>query len=144
MTLKKITPLSVILVSSMASLVHAADLTITITEIQNPKGEVYVAVYDSEQSYLNLPQAKAKLMEKPKDGRVVLVVHDLPAGRYAVASFQDLNGNAELDKNGLGVPQEPYGFSNDAIGLAGPPKFNKAAFNVDGKADKAVSFSLHN
>jgi uncharacterized protein (DUF2141 family) len=65
-----------------------------------------------------------------------LVVHfkDLPPGEYAAVAFQDVNGNGKLDKNFLGIPKEPYGFSNSARGSAGPPKFSAAAvtLNPDG------------
>jgi uncharacterized protein (DUF2141 family) len=61
-----------------------------------------------------------------------LVVHfkDLPPGEYAAVAFQDVNGNGKLDKNLLGMPKEPYGFSNGARGSAGPPKFSAAAVTL--------------
>ena len=40
-------------------------------------------------------------------------VRGLPPGRYAVAAYQDVNGNGELDKVPPGIPTEPYAFSND-------------------------------
>jgi uncharacterized protein (DUF2141 family) len=55
---------------------------------------------------------------------------DLPPGQYAAVVFQDFNGNGKLDKNFLGIPKEPYGFSNDARGSAGPPKFSDAAVTL--------------
>jgi uncharacterized protein (DUF2141 family) len=59
---------------------------------------------------------------------------DLPPGEYAAVAFQDVNGNGILDKNFLGIPKEPFGFSNGARGSAGPPKFSAAAvtLNPDG------------
>jgi uncharacterized protein (DUF2141 family) len=35
---------------------------------------------------------------------------------------------APSDKNFFGIPQEGYGFSNNARGSMGPPAFDKAAF----------------
>ena len=54
------------------------------------------------------------------------------AGEYAVSCYHDRNGNGKLDKNTIGIPVEPYGFSNDARGSFGPPKYKKARFNHDG------------
>jgi uncharacterized protein (DUF2141 family) len=51
------------------------------------------------------------------------VIHDLPAGEYALSAFKDDNGNGKLDANPLGMPIEPYGFSNDAAGSYGPPSY---------------------
>jgi uncharacterized protein (DUF2141 family) len=46
-------------------------------------------------------------------------------------AFADVNGNAKLDKNIIGLPTERYGFSNDAQGRMGPPSFDAAAIPVD-------------
>lgn len=61
---------------------------------------------------------------------LVVRFRDLPPGGYAAVAFQDVNGNGKLDKNLLGIPREPYGFSNSARGSAGPPKFSAAAVTL--------------
>jgi uncharacterized protein (DUF2141 family) len=48
----------------------------------------------------------------------------------AIAVYQDLDSNDVLTKNGLGIPTEPYGFSNNARGTFGPPRFDKAQLTV--------------
>jgi uncharacterized protein (DUF2141 family) len=54
---------------------------------------------------------------------------DLAPGRYAIAAFQDEDGTGVLRRGKLGIPLEPFGFSNGA-GLARKPKFDAAAFEV--------------
>jgi uncharacterized protein (DUF2141 family) len=54
---------------------------------------------------------------------------DLTPGRYAIAAFQDEDGTGVLRRGKLGIPLEPFGFSNGA-GLARKPKFDAAAFEV--------------
>ena len=39
-----------------------------------------------------------------RGGTVNVVFRDVPAGRYAVAAFEDVNGNRKLDRTGLGLP----------------------------------------
>jgi uncharacterized protein (DUF2141 family) len=56
-------------------------------------------------------------------------------------AFHDENGNAKLDESFPGVPTGPYGFSNDAQGLLGPPTFDAAAVTV-GEGDEAVRIAL--
>lgn len=51
-------------------------------------------------------------------------------GTYAIKVFHDVNDNGKLDTNWLGIPTEPYGFSNDAMGMFGPPSFEQASFKV--------------
>jgi uncharacterized protein (DUF2141 family) len=55
---------------------------------------------------------------------------EVPPGTYAVAVFQDLNGNGRLDRTPLGLPLEPYGFSNNA-GRLQRPSFAAASIRVD-------------
>ena len=62
-------------------------------------------------------------------------------GRYAAIAFHDENGNGKLDKNFLGVPTEPYGFSNDAQGFLGPPTFDAAAVALGG-GNEAIRIAL--
>mgnify|MGYP003312824800 CR=1 FL=1 len=54
--------------------------------------------------------------------------HLVPFGEYAIAGFQDLDGNGVLTGNFLGIPKEPVGFSGDAKIRFGPPKWNDAVF----------------
>jgi uncharacterized protein (DUF2141 family) len=68
-----------------------------------------------------------------------IVLKKLPEGNYAIAIFQDLNGNGLLDKRGMGVPAEPFGFSNDARGKYGPPKFKNASFSFPDENDIQIT-----
>ncbi|HVA12629.1 MAG TPA: DUF2141 domain-containing protein [Stellaceae bacterium] len=133
-----------LLLSPLAAAARAADLTVTVTDIDNAKGSVRAALYDSEASFGKPPLAKAALKTNAVAGSVSFVVHDLPAGKYAVASFHDENDSGKLTTNALGVPTEGYGFSNDAQGVAGPPKFGQAAFDFDGKTDNTIVIHLNN
>lgn len=64
----------------------------------------------------------------PGENRII--IQSIPPGRYALALVHDRNDNGELDKNGMGIPSEPFGFSNNVIGAFGPPKFQRAQFLV--------------
>ena len=63
-------------------------------------------------------------------GRVTVSFPDVMPGTYAIKVFHDTNGNGALDTNIVGMPKEPYGFSNDAMGTFGPPDFGQASFKV--------------
>jgi uncharacterized protein (DUF2141 family) len=54
---------------------------------------------------------------------------EVPPGTYAVAAFQDLDGDGRLGRTPLGLPTEPYGFSNGA-GRHGRPDFAAAALRL--------------
>lgn len=134
--------LAISLLPFAAMAASAADLNVTVKDVHNSSGTVYLVVYD--ESNFGKPQlAKVRQKAPAAKGDITFVVHDLPAGKYAVSSYQDENGNGKLDTNSLGVPTEGYGFSNDAQGNAGPPKFAQAAFDFDGKTGKSIAFSLN-
>jgi len=134
--------LTISLLLGATALASAANLTVTVKDVRNANGSVLIAVYDL--SGFGKPElAKAKQKAGANAGEVKFVFQGLPAGKYAVAAFHDENGNGKLDRNSLGVPTEGYGFSNDAQGTTGPPNFNQAAFDFDGKTDKAISFFLN-
>ena len=105
-------------------------LTIEIHGLESDEGSVVVAVFDSATSFDQRTGAVASQTVVPTDGSATWSVADLPAGTYAVAVYHDLNDNGELDRTTLGPPAEPYGFSNDARKIFGPPGFDAAAIEL--------------
>jgi uncharacterized protein (DUF2141 family) len=114
-----------------AATAFAGDLTIEVSGIAPDRGKVYVAVYDGPQTFPVSDRQRVGQVLAPENTRLTVHFKDLPPGHYAAVAFQDLNGNGKLDKNFLGIPKEPYGFSNRARGSAGPPKFAEAAITLD-------------
>jgi uncharacterized protein (DUF2141 family) len=143
MTVLRALVFAVSLMSLSAPAAPPAHLTITVNGVHSSTGTVFIAVYDSDSSFMNQPQAKVRARSKATKGQMTFVIPYLPKGNYAVASYHDENDNGKMDANSLGIPTEGYGFSNDAQGNAGPPKYSQAAFEFDGKTDKTVAFSLN-
>ena len=110
----------------LARAATAADLTITITNINGPGGEMRWALFDSAEDYKTDANPVLAARSRVDGDRLRFTVHDLPDGRYAVKLYHDANANGKLDSNRLGIPTEGYGFSNNA-GRFGPPPFEKAA-----------------
>ncbi|WP_439588016.1 DUF2141 domain-containing protein [Hydrogenophaga sp.] len=118
----------------------AADLQVTVVDGPPVPATLYLALFDSAEAMAN-NQALALQKVELRDGAAQTVFTGLPAGRYAIKSFADENGNARLDTNIVGLPTERYGFSNNARGRMGPPSFDAAAVPLD--ADSAsISFRL--
>ena len=108
----------------------AGDLTIEVSGITPDRGMVYVAVYDQPYAFPSGRQRVSQSIE-PHERHLTVRFNNLPPGQYAAAAFQDFNGNGKLDKNFLGIPKEPYGFSQEARGSMGPPPFAAAAVRLD-------------
>jgi uncharacterized protein (DUF2141 family) len=69
---------------------------------------------------------------------------NLPPGRYVIAAFQDTDGDGKLTKGALGIPREPFGFSNGARARFGLPAFDAAAFELTtGRHDPARGPARH-
>ena len=132
---------AVFLLASLPAAASAGELTVTISDIRNDAGYVLAAVYDNEASFLKPPLARVSVKFKAASGKASFALPDLPPGKYAIAAFHDENDNGKLDRNGLGVPTEGFGFSNDAHGAGGPPSFAAAAVSIaDG--NKSVRIAL--
>ena len=114
--------------------VLAGDLTVEVSGITPGRGQIYVALYDRPETFPAAGQQRTGQILQATEQSLIVHFKDLPPGEYAAVAFQDANGNGKLDKNFLGIPKEPYGFSNAARGSAGPPKFSAAAvrLNPDG------------
>ncbi|MCA1763457.1 MAG: DUF2141 domain-containing protein [Cryomorphaceae bacterium] len=94
------------------------------------KSKIFVAIYDSESSFLEdeLMLREIDVSEKSKKHELSVWVKP---GFYAIAIFQDLNNNGKLDKNMVGIPNEPYGFTNYEGLQITPPTWNKTALYID-------------
>ena len=123
---------SVVAMSAMA-----AELQVTVEGVDSATGKVMVALYDKAAGFPG-GSSFAATMVPAKPGAVSVGFKDVPAGRYAVSAFHDLNGNQRLDRNMVGIPSEPYGFSRNARGKMGPPSFDDAAVNVGTEAVQLV------
>jgi uncharacterized protein (DUF2141 family) len=110
----------------------AADLTVTIENVLSGDGEVRVGVFDSPDSFPKKARVGKIIPAAQRDaaGRITLHFTDLPEGSYAVSAFHDKDGNAQLNKNLLGIPNEPYGFSGRGGASFGPPSFNDTSFDL--------------
>ena len=104
-------------------------LLVRVVGLESSAGIVRIALTDANgyESDKNVREATLPI----KNERAHWTVEAVPTGTYAVRLYHDENKNGELDTNVLGVPQEAYGFSNDARGRFGPPDFEAAAVTLD-------------
>ncbi|WP_269533937.1 DUF2141 domain-containing protein [Chitinimonas sp. BJYL2] len=134
--MKALTLTTLILLASQAT---AAELRIDIAGLQTREGSVLVAAYDQAEGFLKKPVAYA--LADATNPQPQAVFANLPAGDYAISLFHDINGNRKLDKNLVGMPTEPYGFSNDAAGQFGPPSFEQARLSLPDNG-KTIAITL--
>jgi uncharacterized protein (DUF2141 family) len=128
-TLFRCTQLAVVALTCQVLASHAADLQITVDGVVNDQGNVMVGIFKNDNTF---PKGQPLLgqITLAQKGKVSVTFTNVPPGRYAISSYHDANHNQKLDTNMMGMPTEAYGFSRDARGTMGPPKFEDAAFDV--------------
>lgn len=107
---------------------------VEITNIDSAKGQMLVAIYDTEDNWLKTPYEGT--YGKIENGASIVSFTDVPDGTYAISSYHDENDNDKLDMNFLGIPKEDVGSSNNAQALMGPPKWEDAKFEIKGESIK--------
>ena len=125
-----------LLVAAATLLTYGQDLKIIVKNVKGDNGMVLLALYNSADQFMK--EEIMTLQVKPTDGEAVAEFKAVAFGVYAISVMHDTNGNKELDSNFMGIPKEGFGFSNDAMGMFGPPDFNKASFEHTGKKDIVI------
>ena len=118
-----------------------AGLKVTITNLRNYKGHLLISVFKNGVGYPDRPEKsfkRAKLSISNKT--IVFDFTGLPTGNYAIAILHDENDDMKMNTNILGIPKEGFGFSNNVIGVFGPPGYSKASFNYN--ANIAASITI--
>jgi uncharacterized protein (DUF2141 family) len=129
-------------VATMSS--FAADLTVDVSGVQTSEGRVFVGLYEDAAQMKNKQHLKGLQIEAAKrtpDGKVQVTFTNLASRTYAVAAFHDINNDGKLTTNLMGMPSEPYAFSNNAVGSFGPPSFEAASLKM-GNDNMQTAISL--
>lgn len=112
-------------------------LEVTVSNIRVTKGSIRLALYSGPADFMKKHKA---VREVAVSGNTVsMVFENLEPGEYAISCYHDINDNKKLDSNFMGIPREPYGFSNNARGAFGPPGFEDAQFTVKGSAKQSIN-----
>ena len=145
--MSRIVPLFLALATSAAfapALVSAETLTITIADIRESEGRLMIQVANSEKEFEfsedSVAPPPVAISQLAEAGEMTFEV-TLPPGIYGARVLHDLNGNGEMDSNFVGMPKEPWAFSNNATGRLGPAKWQDAKFEISG--DTAVEIRLN-
>ncbi len=118
--------------------------SLTISNINSIKGKIRIGFYTMKDGFPEQGKASIiKVMNPEKTGTVTFTFTDVPTGHYSIATFQDLNGDEKINKNFIGYPKEPFGFSNNFKPKLSAPKFNDCEIVFD-EAHTSFSITLIN
>ncbi|WP_460622907.1 DUF2141 domain-containing protein [Hymenobacter tenuis] len=119
----------------------ATSITVVVSSLASTSSSVKLYFYNVREKFLEKGGYAFMRVVKPGGQRQVTLPVELPNGDWAVAITQDTNNNDKLDKNFMGIPTEPFAFSNNVRPRLAPPDFNDCKFTVSG-AGKVVSIVL--
>jgi uncharacterized protein (DUF2141 family) len=102
--------IAVLLLVLFPSLAAADSLIVEVSGITPGKGDVRLGVFQGPEEF---PEGNGyRGVAVPGKAETMRIeINDLKPGAYSVSVFQDFNGNEKVDKNFVGKPKEPYGFS---------------------------------
>jgi uncharacterized protein (DUF2141 family) len=102
------------------------NLTLNIKGIKQ-KGTLHISFCDDKNQWTDNGKYTFQF---PVDGseNAKIEINSIPKGTYSIAMFQDINGNGKHDTNFLGIPKEPYAFSNIEGFILSTPSFEKCKF----------------
>jgi uncharacterized protein (DUF2141 family) len=107
-----------------------ANLTIHIENVLPDGGVLRLGLYD-QASYPDDNSKPVASADVPAvAGETVVTLRNVPTGVYAIQTFQDVNSNDKMDTTWIGLPLEPFGFSQDATPFLSKPSFDETKFTL--------------
>jgi uncharacterized protein (DUF2141 family) len=109
----------------------ATRLTVQVSGLRSPKGEVAVTLYPDEPRRFLAPKGKLLRERAPTKEPTTSVCFWLPKpGHYAVAVYHDENGDRDFNRTIVGMPAEGFGFSNNPSTKTGLPSYRAVRFEA--------------
>jgi uncharacterized protein (DUF2141 family) len=113
--------------------VAAPNLEVNFTELRTSTGQICLGLYSGPKGFPKGGTDSDLLVSKCApiaNGAATLTFGDLKPGKYAITAFHDSNNDGKMNKNGFGMPEEGFGFSNNPeIGFSAP-SFSETEFQV--------------
>ena len=122
----------------------AGDVIVKVSGARNATGAIGCALFASAKGF-PLDNSNAIQQWLPVDGAgATCRFSKVVPGIYAVSVSHDLNGNKKTDTNFVGIPTEGWAVSNNVSPTLRAPRFDEAAFRVDGAAEIELHLALKN
>ncbi|MBU6442453.1 MAG: DUF2141 domain-containing protein [Alphaproteobacteria bacterium] len=120
--------------------VDTATLTVKVAHVSPKGGKISLALYTAA-NYEDDDHPTLSRDVPADPAGTTIVISGLKPGVYAVKMMQDINENGKFDTSWLGLPLEPYGFSNNAKPFLSAPSFDSTKFTV-APGDNTITIRL--
>ncbi|AKM08949.1 DUF2141 domain-containing protein [Croceicoccus naphthovorans] len=106
-------------------------LNVEVTGVKSSSGLIAVTIYADDSSKFLVSKGSLDVVRFPAQQGTFRGCVKLPGnGVYAIAVYHDEDGSRKINRTGLGLPAEGFGFSNNPSTLAGIPAFRSVRLNV--------------
>ncbi|MCX2743488.1 DUF2141 domain-containing protein [Mangrovivirga sp. M17] len=120
---------------------NQGELVLTVSNITNISGKLRISVYNQQNKFLSEEDLYKYHIEKVTSNKL-RITFKLPEDVYAIAVHHDLNENGEMDKNFIGIPKEPFCFSNNVWPKLKAPEFTECMIDLRRGETKQINLSL--
>lgn len=109
-----------------------SELVVNVENISSENGQIRAALFDSPEGFPDdVEQSREQRSAAVTGDSATLTFQDIPFGEYVLAVFHDKNNNGVLDKTDRGIPLEALGVSQNLKMKLGPPKYERAVFEIN-------------
>jgi uncharacterized protein (DUF2141 family) len=129
--------------SGIGCMLYAQILDVRITNIQNTKGLLCIAIFVDEFGFRDEKDLFAVRCSKKeiKNGELRVQI-PITKGKYGISVLDDENEDGKMDYNFLGFPREGYGFSNYFHKGIHKPTFNDFDFFIEKNETKIITVRM--
>jgi len=118
-------------------------LFVDVQGVPSSEGLIAVTLYADVQSKFLAHHGSLYVGRVPAHkGTTSVCIHVPTTGVYALAVYHDANANRKFDRTSIGLPAEPFGFSNNPRVFLGMPAWSSVRLSVP-KSDLRTSVKLH-
>lgn len=116
-------------------------LNLIIENLGSPTAPVLIGLYGAENEFPSEKDVLRRLKFVPDGDVLNTFITDLEYGTYAMALFQDMDNDGKIEKNFIGIPKDPYAFSNNVRPTFKAPLFEDCCFEYSDK-ENVVEISM--
>lgn len=127
--------------SNMKDSATKKPLVLVIDNLESPSAPVEISVYSPRDKFPTPDGQTKKYRFNPSGTKLTVELKDLEYGQYAIATYQDLDADGQIGKNLVGIPTDPYGFSNNYKPKIKAPAFKDCEFAYN-DASAPVNISM--
>ena len=118
-------------------------LAIEIQNIEVVEGYIRIGVFNSEEKFLKRNSTFKNYIIAVESNTETIVIDDLPKGEYAFILYHDINSDGKMNRKLIGIPKEPFGFSNNVRPKLAKPTFEECKFVLEDNLELKIKLGYY-